>query len=141
MAGSTALPHRFALALLALLAIVAYGPLLGLPLFEDDFPNLMQAQQYGSPADAFTLLHNPVFRLRATSFWIMFLLWRVAKLAPLAYHLVSLTLHVVNSWLLYGVCLAWPRRVHQSFLIASASHSTPRWPSGRVAQEARRGAP
>ncbi len=92
------------LALLALLAVLAYAPLLGIPLFEDDFPNLMQAQQYGAPSDALILLHKPVFRLRATSFWAMFLLWKVGKLAPAVYHLTSLALHILNSWLVY-VCL------------------------------------
>ncbi len=109
---------RFALSLLALLAVLAYTPLLGIPLFEDDFPNLMQAQQYGAPADALTLLHNPVFRLRATSFWAMFLLWRVAKLTPMIYHLTSLALHILNSWLVYGVCLAWPRMRSAAFCAA-----------------------
>jgi hypothetical protein len=109
---------RVARALLALLAVLAYAPLLGIPLFEDDFPNLMQAQQYGAPADALTLLHNPVFRLRATSFWAMFLLWRVAKLTPMIYHLTSLALHILNSWLVYGICLAWPRMRAAAFWAA-----------------------
>jgi hypothetical protein len=88
-----------ALSLLAALAALAYTPLFGIPLLEDDYPNLWQAMQWGSPAQAVALLHNPVFRLRATSFWIMFLLWQVGKVV----------VHVVNTWLLYGVCRAWPR--------------------------------
>ena len=56
--------------------------MLTIPLLEDDYPNLWQAQQLGSPAEALALLHNPVFRLRATSFWIMYLLWQVGNLAP-----------------------------------------------------------
>jgi hypothetical protein len=116
--NGSGMPHRLALAVLALLAVVAYAPIFGIPLFEDDFPNLMQAQQYGSPADALTLLHNPVFRQRATSFWIMFVLFRVGKLAPLVYRLTSLTLHVVNCWLVYGVCLAWPRMRSAAFWAA-----------------------
>ena len=107
--GSPGTPHRLALSLLALLATVAYAPMLTIPLFEDDYPNLWQSQQLGSPAEALALLHNPVFRLRATSFWIMFLLWRVGRLAPLVYRLTSLLLHIANTWLLYGICLAWPR--------------------------------
>ena len=98
-----------ALALLALLATLAYAPMFTIPLFEDDFPNLWQAQVFGSPADALTLFQNPVFRLRATSYWIMFVLWRLGKLAPLVYRLTSLLLHIANTWLLYGICLAWPR--------------------------------
>lgn len=109
MTGRLQTPHRLALALLALVSTLAYAPMLGIPLFEDDYPNLWQAQQLGSPADALTLLHNPVFRLRATSFWIMFLLWRVGKLAPLVYHLTGLLLHIANTWILYAICLEWPR--------------------------------
>src|SRR5580693_3393090 len=101
MEDAPGISRRTGLALLALLAVLAYAPFLTIPLFEDDFPNLWQAQQYGAPADALTLLHNPVFRLRATSFWIMFLLWRVGKLAPLVYRLASLLLHIVNCWLVY----------------------------------------
>jgi len=111
--------HRLALSVLALLAAVAYGPMLTLPLIEDDYPNLWQAQQLGSPAEALALLHNPVFRLRATSFWVMYLLWRVGKLAPLVYHLASLLLHIANTWLLYGICLAWPRMRAAAFWAAA----------------------
>jgi hypothetical protein len=101
--------HRLTLALLALLAVLAYAPMLTIPLLEDDYPNLWQSQQLGSPADALALLHNPVFRLRATSFWAMYLLWQVGKLVPRVYHLASLLLHIANTWLVYGICLAWPR--------------------------------
>ena len=118
MTGSPSMPHRLALALLALLAMVAYAPMLSIPLFEDDYPNLWQAQQLGSPAEALALLHNPVFRLRATSFWIMFLLWRLGKVAPLVYRLTSLALHIVNVWLLYGICLSWSRMRPAAFWAA-----------------------
>ena len=111
--------HRVALALLALLTALAYAPMLTIPLLEDDYPNLWQAQQLGSPADALALLHNPVFRWRATSFWIMYLLWRVGKLAPVVYHLASLLLHVANTWLLYAICLAWPRMRAAAFWAAA----------------------
>jgi hypothetical protein len=110
--------RRIALALLALAATVAYAPLLTIPLFEDDFPNLWQAQQLGSPAEALTLLHNPVFRMRATSFWLMFLLWKLAKVAPLLYRLTSLSVHILNTWLVYGICLAWPRMRSAAFWAA-----------------------
>jgi hypothetical protein len=118
MTGAIAMPQRLALSLLALAATVAYAPMAAIPLFEDDFPNLWQSQQLGSPADALALLHNPVFRQRATSFWIMYLLWRMARLAPLLYRLASLLLHIANTWLLYGICLAWPRMRAAAFWTA-----------------------
>jgi hypothetical protein len=88
-------------------------------LLEDDYPNLLLAQQLGGPADLRALVHNPVFRLRATSLWIMFALWHVAKVAPLVYRLTSLFLHVANTWLLYGICLAWPRMRAAAFWAAA----------------------
>ena len=111
--------HKLALALLALAAILAYAPTLNIPLLEDDYPNLLLAQQLGGPSDLRALVHNPVFRLRATSLWIMFLLWHVGKVAPLVYRLASLILHIANAWLLYGICLAWPRMRAAAFWAAA----------------------
>ena len=81
-----------ALLLLGLLAVLAYAPSLTIPLMEDDYPNLSQILGSG-PA---TILADPVFRVRATSFWLMWLLWRWAGLAPLAYHATSLLLHIAR---------------------------------------------
>ena len=111
--------HKLALALLALAAIMAYAPTLNLPLLEDDYPNLLLAQQLGGPSTLHALAHNAVFRLRATSLWIMFVLWHVGKVAPLAYRLTSLFLHIANTWLLYGICLAWPRMRAAAFWAAA----------------------
>jgi len=119
MHATRALPHKLALALVALAAVLAYAPTLTLPLLEDDYPNLLLSQQLGPPAEIPALLHNPVFRLRATSLWIMFALWQVAKLTPWIYRLVSLVLHIANAWLLYGICLAWPRMRAAAFWAAA----------------------
>jgi len=118
MIGRPGASRFLTLSLLAALAAVAYAPMFSIPLLEDDFPNLWQAQQMGSPADAVALVHNPVFRLRATSFWVMFALWQVAKLAPFAYHLASLAVHIANTWLVYAVSLAWPRMRAAAFWAA-----------------------
>jgi hypothetical protein len=118
MLGRPGASRFLTLALLAALAAVAYAPMFSIPLLEDDYPNLWQSQQMGSPAEAVMLLHNPVFRLRATSFWVMFLLWQVARLAPFAYHLASLAVHIANTWLLYAICLAWPRMRAAAFWAA-----------------------
>ncbi|HEX3747724.1 MAG TPA: hypothetical protein VHW09_27500 [Bryobacteraceae bacterium] len=111
-------PRRLALALVALAAAVAYAPGLTIPLLEDDYPNLLLSQQLGPPAQIGALFHDPIFRVRATSVWLLFWLWRVARLTPLLYRLTSLLLHIVNAWLVYGVCRAWPRMRAAAFWAA-----------------------
>ena len=103
-----------ALLLLGLLAVLAYAPSLTLPLMEDDYPNLAQTLNSGLA----TPLADPIFRVRATSYGLMWLLWRWAGVAPLKYHVASLLLHIANTWLLYGVCVAWPRMRAAAFWAA-----------------------
>ncbi|HMD70904.1 MAG TPA: hypothetical protein VKF41_06145 [Bryobacteraceae bacterium] len=103
-----------ALLMLGLLAVLAYGPSLTIPLMEDDYPNL--SQTLGGSLG--TTLADPIFRVRATSYGLMWLLWRWAGLRPLAYHAASLLLHIANTWLLYGLCMAWPRMRAAAFWAA-----------------------
>ncbi len=93
--------------LLALLAVGTYAPTLGIPLIEDDYPNLSQAQVYGSPSGLGTLFGDPVFRLRATSYWVMNILWRMAGLNAPVYHVASLLLHIACVLLVYRMAAAW----------------------------------
>jgi hypothetical protein len=97
------------LLLLAVLCLLAYARALDIPLIEDDYPTLFQAQQYGGTSSLGTLLSSPVLRNRATSYWSMFSLWQVFEVWAPGYHIFSLVLHVLNTWLLYGIALAWPR--------------------------------
>lgn len=90
----------------AVAATAAYGPALGIPLIEDDYPNINQALAYGSLDGAPALFRDAVFRLRATSYWAMFLLWQGFGLNAWGYHLASLILHIVNAWLVYAAVLA-----------------------------------
>jgi hypothetical protein len=103
-----------ALLLLGLGAVLAYAPSLTIPLMEDDYPNLSQTLGGGLA----TTLADPIFRVRATSYGLMWLLWRWAGVAPLAYHVASLLLHIANTWLLYGMCMAWPRMRAAAFWAA-----------------------
>jgi len=100
---------RLKLLFLTLAAWVAYAPSLTIPLIADDYPNLTQAQSYGSPSGLPVLMGDAQFRLRSTSYWTMCGLWQVAGVRPLVYHLASLLLHTANVWLVYFVALAWPR--------------------------------
>ncbi|MGA3095782.1 MAG: glycosyltransferase family 39 protein [Bryobacteraceae bacterium] len=98
---------RFAPLAIALLCLLAYAPCLSMPLFEDDYGNLIQAQVYGPAAGLPQLMHDAVFRLRATSYWAMWLLWRTFQLTPWGYHLASLILHAANAWLVYSLAASW----------------------------------
>jgi hypothetical protein len=92
--------------LIAALCVVAYALTLNLPLMEDDYPNITQALKFGSPAAP---LADPIFRMRATSYWAMQGLYRTFRMSPVAYHAASLALHIANAWLVYLALLAWPQ--------------------------------
>jgi hypothetical protein len=93
--------------LLAALCLVTYAPTLTIPLIEDDYPNISQARDLGSPQGIPQLRSDPTFRLRATSYWIMYALWSTARLSAIAYHAVSVLLHFVATLLLYRLALDW----------------------------------
>jgi hypothetical protein len=99
-------PQARQLLLIAALAIVAYAPALNLPLMEDDYPNIAQSLDFGSQLAP---LADPIFRVRATSCWIMSALYRGFHLSPVAWHGASLLLHIANAWLVYFALLMWPR--------------------------------
>lgn len=90
------------------LAVLAYAPSLNIGLIADDYPNISQARTWGNPAGLSTLLADAQFRLRSTSYWVMYVLWAAAGVAPEAYHAASLLLHVLNCWLLLAAGRAWP---------------------------------
>src|SRR5678815_22595 len=77
------------------------------PLIEDDYPSLTQAQTIGGPEHLGSLFHNSVFRVRATSVWSMYWLWKWFQLKPVAYHAFSLLLHILNTLLVWRIASAW----------------------------------
>jgi hypothetical protein len=114
-------PRRLGMRLLFLAAVafVAYAPSFSIPLIADDYPNISQALTYGAPDGAGTLLHDAQFRMRATSYWLMYGLWQMAGLTPPVYHAASLLLHVANTWLLFFVAAGWPRMRPAAFWAAA----------------------
>ena len=94
------------LILLAALAVIPYLPTLAQPLIEDDFPNLTIALQVGSP-HKLAGLATSVYRLRATSEWLMCALYHLFGMHAVGYHAVSIALHVLNTLLVYALG-AWP---------------------------------
>jgi hypothetical protein len=95
------------LALLAALCILAYLPTLRQPLLEDDYPNLAIARHYGAPAE-WRELAGSVYRLRATSEWLMYAAYREFGLNPAPYYGVTMALHILCAWLVYGLGI-WRR--------------------------------
>jgi 4-amino-4-deoxy-L-arabinose transferase-like glycosyltransferase len=101
-------PLALRLLLLAALCYATYAATLNIPLLEDDYPTLSLAQQYGAPGELADLFHNPVYRTRATTYWVMLAVYRLFGLAPWGYRLASLTFHILGTWLLYAVARRWP---------------------------------
>jgi hypothetical protein len=95
------------LLLLAALCLATYAATLNIPLFEDEYPTLSLAQQYGAPGEAGALFHNQVYRTRATTYWVMLAVHRLFGLAPWGYRLASLAFHVLGTWLVYALALRW----------------------------------
>jgi hypothetical protein len=93
---------------LAGLCLLAYAPTLTIPLLEDDFPNIVQAQSYGSWDGVGALVSDSTFRLRATSYWAMNALWSRFGVSAVPFHLFSLLLHVLCTWLVYRLAFGWP---------------------------------
>jgi hypothetical protein len=92
---------------LALLAILAYLPALSQPLLEDDYSNIILAQHYGPVAGWPQMLGDSVFRLRSTSWVLLYALNRLAGTNAMVYYSAVILLHVVNTWLVYGLG-SWP---------------------------------
>ena len=110
---------RYQAILLMLLCLLAYAPLLSIPLFEDDYPILTQSQQFGGLAGLPTVLEAPVYRARATLYWTGALLWPIFHTNGWAYHLVSLLLHIANTLLILAVCRFWSPMKNAAFWAAA----------------------
>jgi hypothetical protein len=110
---------RYQAILLVLLCLLAYAPLLSIPLFEDDYPILTQSQQFGGMAGLPTVLQAPVYRARATLYWTGALLWPMFHTNGWAYRLVSLLLHMANTLLVLAVCRFWPPMKNAGFWAAA----------------------
>lgn len=94
--------------LLAALCLAAYAATLNVPLFEDEYPTLTLAAQYGAPHQLTALYRNPVYRTRATTYWVMAATARLFGLSPIGYRLASLIFHILATWLVFALARLWP---------------------------------
>ncbi|HYL34347.1 MAG TPA: hypothetical protein VEV17_00385 [Bryobacteraceae bacterium] len=94
-------PSLILFPILAALVLLAYLPALNQPLMEDDYPNIILAQGYGPPSGWPDLFHNPVFRVRTTTWLLMYSVNRMFGMHASAYYSATILLQVINTWLLY----------------------------------------
>ena len=96
-----------ALALLAALCIVSYWPVFTQPFISDDYGQIQIARIYGPPSGWSAIMQSPPFRFRFTWFELSYALDRIFGFHPLPFYMVSVLLHILATWLVYGLG-AWP---------------------------------
>ena len=101
--GTHSRPSPLIFCILTALVLLAYTPALTQPLLEDDYPNIVQARVYGPVSGWTEMFHAPVFRLRTTSWLLMNALYQLFGMQAPPYYAAVILLHVVNTWLVYGL--------------------------------------
>lgn len=96
-------PLLWTLIFLALLAIAAYLPTLTQPFISDDFTNILTSRVYGPFSGWGALIADPVSRVRVTSWVLTYRIDRIFGLRPPAFYGASILLHVLNTWLVFGL--------------------------------------
>ncbi len=99
---------RGQIGVLIFLCVLAYARSLGLPLLEDDYPNITGARTWGTLAGFSTLMHTGLIVLRSTGYWLTALVWSAMGFQPVAYRAVSLLLHIANALLIFALCRSLP---------------------------------
>lgn len=87
--------------ILAALVLLAYLPALSQPLIEDDYPNIDLARHYAPISGWDQMFSDPVFRLRATTWWLMYGVNSLSGMHASAYYASMIGLHILNTWLVY----------------------------------------
>ncbi|MGH9661639.1 MAG: hypothetical protein ACRD96_24030 [Bryobacteraceae bacterium] len=96
------------LALLGVLATVAYTPSLSLPFISDDYVQIDLGRQFGPVSGWSALAGDVLYRARATSLVLTYWTERAFGLNALAFNSSSLLLHVLNTWLVLALGLWRP---------------------------------
>ncbi len=88
---------------LAGLAALPYLRALWLPFISDDHLQVLLSRQYGPISGWPSLLSDPLYRTRATSLLLTHWTELLTGFSPFLFHLSSLALHVVNTWLVLSL--------------------------------------
>lgn len=88
---------------IAALAFLAYSRALHLPFISDDYDQIAEARMYGTFSGWMALLHDALYRCRATSLVLTYWTERWFGLDPFVFRLSSLLLHILNSLLVFAM--------------------------------------
>jgi len=87
----------------ALLSVLAYARSLGLPFISDDYLQIELGRQYGVMAGWPALLHDALYRCRATSLVLTYWTEQWFGTDPFVFRLSSLAIHILNSLLVFAM--------------------------------------
>ncbi len=88
---------------LAALAVLVYLPVLAQPFIEDDYGNIVLARAYGPLSGWSEMFHDPIFRLRTTTWLMLYGINRLFGMRAPAYYTVMIALHMLNTGLVYSL--------------------------------------
>lgn len=91
-----------------LASLAVYWPFLGLPFISDDYLQIYLARHYGDPAGWGGLAQDPLYRCRATSLVVTWLVDRWFGVVAAPHNIVSLLIHILNCTLVAALGL-WRR--------------------------------
>ena len=107
LSGRAAAAGLAALAISAL-AVLAYARSLSLPFISDDYIQIWLARDYGPSSGWGRLMHDVLYRCRATSLILTYWTERWFGADPLPFNLSSLAIHILNSLLVFALGLWRP---------------------------------
>lgn len=110
------------LAVGVVLCVLAYIRTLWLPFISDDYLQIALGRRFGPVEGWSALAADALYRCRATSLLLTFWTERLLGLDPFFFHLTSLALHIVNTWLVFALgawnAIGWRVSAWASFFFA-----------------------
>lgn len=88
---------------LAVACFAVYLPFLELPFISDDYLQIYLARHYGDPAGWGGLAQDPLYRCRATSLVVTWLVDKWFGVVAAPHNIVSLVIHILNCLLVAGL--------------------------------------
>jgi hypothetical protein len=104
---------------LAVLSTLPYLRSLALPMISDDYLQVDLARKYGPVSSWPALAADPLYRCRSTSLVLTYWTERFFGTSPLVFHLTSLFLHILNTWLIFAAG-AWKKIGWRVAFVAAA---------------------